>query len=157
MIREHLAILGVLAGSLVWAPAVSYGSSAPPEGPRLLERIHADAALARVRANRLQSVAADQLIDYQVDATYLSEIRHCILDMDNALEQLGYLRDITPVERQDADRAGALIHDLSLDTDRAIRFLDQNRHTLWMPAYRTYTSNIYLEARRLARATRAIG
>jgi hypothetical protein len=154
MVRQHLIVLGMLAGGLALVPAVSYGSSAPREEPQLLERIHADATLARWRASRLQAVATDQLIDWQVDASYLAEIRDCIVDMDNALRKLGALHDVTLVERQDAVMAAALIHGLSVNTDHAIRFLDQNRHTLWMPVYRTYTSNIYIEARHLAQATR---
>jgi hypothetical protein len=172
MIRRN-TFLGIAVGCLTLLPAagvasewpacqvgqsVAQSSSVTPaynerEASRLFQRMRADAVAARMDANRLETDQSNHMIDWHVHAMHLSNIRDDIKDMDRAVCRL---ETITPVartsEQTNTEQAALLIHDLSVNTNDAISFMEQHRRTLWVPVYRTYTRNIYMEARQLAKS-----
>jgi hypothetical protein len=168
MIRTHL-FLGVLVGGLALAPAASMASEtracpteqvATPassnwnfqrEASQLLGDIQADAQGARVNADTLQTLTRDPMVDWHVDALYLSNISSNIEEMDRDVCRLESIhRVISPEEQQKTDEAAMLVREISINTNDAIEFLKEHREALWMPAYRTYAMNIYTEANELA-------
>ena len=155
MLRRY-SILISMAGALALLPAVSMASRTKPdpqkEAARLFERIEVDAVGAQVHADRLQTDATNQMIDWQVHAMNLSSIRHDVNDIDKAMTQLQSIRGTIPSgEQQKTDKVVMLAEDLSINTNDAIQFLSQNRGTLWQPVYHTYAANIYKEARQLSK------
>jgi len=154
MLRRY-SILISMAGALALVPAVSMArttSNPQNEAARLFQRIQADAAGAEIHADRLQTDATNQMIDWQVHAMNLSSIRHDVNDIDKAMAQLQSIRgSISPGEQQKTDSVTTLAEDLSINANDAIRFLTHNRRNLWQPVYHTYAANIYMEARQLAK------
>jgi hypothetical protein len=166
---KNYLVFGLILGGLVLAPGASIAAAlrmCPVEAPapnttnwnfqreasQVLHQVQKDAASASINADHLKTVATDQLIDWQVDAMYLSNIRDKIQDMDQSICRLAAIRRVTSPEQQHATRrAAVIIQELSVNADGAIRFMKQNRRTLWKPAYRTYTKNVYVEARQLDR------
>jgi hypothetical protein len=151
--KKYVALIA-LAGGLAFAPVAAMASQTG-ENPnararQLFQRIENDAKGAEYHAYRAHNDAMNEMIDWQVHGMYLADVRGDIRDMDKAISRLQTLQGMTPGEQQKTSQAEVLIHDLSVNADGAIRFLKNNRHTLWQPEYRTYTENVYKEARDLA-------
>jgi uncharacterized protein YoxC len=150
-----ISTLGVLALAPVVSHAAPTTSNSQREAAQLFQRIQADAVGAKTHADRLQTDATNYLLDWQVHAMLLSSIRHDIRDMHKAMSQLQAIRaSIPPAEQRKADQVDQTIADLSINANDAIRFLDNNRETLWQPVYHTYARNIYKESRMIAKETR---
>ena len=167
---------GLLAGALALAPmafarvpqscpcvsnkptAASYTWNFKTEASQLLNDVKADALKVRMKSDRLNSLADDQEVDWQVHADLLNRIRDNINNMAAKVCRLERIRRVASrSERQEINRTLPYVESLARNADDAINRLNTSHDGLWQPVYHSYITNMYTDAKGLERTLTSKG
>jgi hypothetical protein len=131
--------------------AQSYTWNFQNEAAQLLQRVRDDALTARHQAAVLESVTDETDIGWQFYADHLTRIRNRVDDMGKAICRLETIRRVTsPQEQKVIDSTIPFAQSMAANADAAIVHLNNNQMDYWQPVYRTYTANLYRDARKIS-------
>ena len=124
--------------------AQSYTWNFSGEATNLLSNVRNDAMKIRTHSEKLDSFERQpDLINWQVDASQLAQIKSEVNDMSAKLCRLEAIRgSVMPWQKRAIDRAAADDRLLALNTGDAIHFLDGHEAYPWSEAYMQNTENL---------------
>ena len=127
--------------------AASYTWNFQGEANTIFRHIQSDAQQALDHAVKLQSYEDSEHLDWQAHVGELDPLKHEVNDMGAKLCRLEVIRRVTaPWQQAEIDRIAATLRLMADNTESAITFGNEHQRTLWVPAYQTYTDNLYNEA-----------
>lgn len=154
------------AGSLAAAPngcapekasAESSNPNSRAEVPKLVDAIQREAWDVENHAAKLQSLAGNQLVDWQLHAEQLTTVKDEINDIGVKLRRLEQMRQFAPRwERKAIDNAIPSADLMAANAGDAIRFVDSRPDALWLPQYSKYVNNLYDESAHLTRSLKRV-
>jgi hypothetical protein len=121
------------------------------EGSQLLSSLRADAAKAEMSADELKQFAVSPTLSWETHGMELESIKTAINDMGNKLCRLETIRRmLDPWQQKAIDKQVPLARLAAENAQNAIVFLNAHQANFWLPDYRKYVDNIYLETSRIA-------
>lgn len=153
-------------GSLAAAPngcapdtpsAKSSNLNSRAEVSKLVDAIQTEAWHVEDHAAKLQSLAGNQQVDWQLRAEQLAAVKDEINDIGVKLRRLEQIRQFAPRwERKAIDNAIPSADLMAANAGEAIRFVDSRPDALWLPQYSKYVNNLYDESAHLTRSLKRI-
>jgi hypothetical protein len=132
----------------------SYTWNFQREANQIFRDMEVDAEQARYHAEQLESMASrPDAVSWVTDVDQLDQIRTAVDDMGRQMCRLETIRRATePWQRKAIDRISIDVARIAGATRNTLVFDGAHRGTLWLPAYRRYADNLYVQARILTKA-----
>jgi hypothetical protein len=133
--------------------AASYTWDFKGEANTILKDVQAEAQQALNHADRLQALARDNNVDWEIHAGHLSGLRSEINDIGDKLCRLETIRRVlAPWQQRVVDQVATTTRLLADNAQDAIVFGNDNREGLWLASYQRCVNNLYNEAKSLTRS-----
>lgn len=125
----------------------SYTWNFKAEASDLLNQVGLEAANVADRSDRLEQLAADNEVSWEIHASQLARIKSEVNEISNQLCRLETIRRATaPWQKQAIKRLAVRDRELADNTAAMISFLNTHHQELWLPAYRGYANDLYQSA-----------
>jgi hypothetical protein len=152
-----------LTGFVATLALASAAFATPPlaskDAPEMLSQLHEDAQQVRDVADQLEAYNREPLlVDWQMNADTLQNMRDEINQMDQTLYRLQSIESTLPQNEQaEIDQITPAMVELTDTAQLAINFVRNNEGRVWMPEYTAYADEMYNEANRIAGQTATTG
>jgi hypothetical protein len=124
---------------------------------RLFREMRRDARRVAYQTLQIQSFTSEWDTTWAGHADRLNQIKAEVDDMGKRLCRLETMQSAQePREQKIVAQVAPLVQEMADNTDAAINYLNAHQARFWPPSYKTYTQNLYKEARTLAADVHAL-
>jgi hypothetical protein len=103
-------------------------------------------------ADQLRMLIDNTEFSWQAHSERLMDLKDDVNRMGREVNSLEAERgSLTPGEQQDLDKALVLVNETAAETQKAIKYFDNNQTRLWTADYREYANDIWRDSEQIAK------